>query len=133
MTEGSQHPEKILDVVCNSYVGPDEDQVEYKEVTYYFCCKGCKDLFQENPDKYLNKQKKSQVKRSYIIMEMCPVCAKESARESINGVVDGIIYYFCCQECKDNFMAAPRRYINCCEQANLKINKSRKGRDTNVR
>jgi len=46
--------EKFLDVVCNSYVGADEDRAEYKGEYYYFCCKGCKDLFQENPQKYLD-------------------------------------------------------------------------------
>lgn len=65
-------------------------------------------------------------------MEMCPICAKESAKKRINGVVDGIIYYFCCDECKKNFMAAPRKYINCCEKTDPKTTKSRKERDTHV-
>ncbi len=56
MNENNQHPGKFLDVVCNSYVGEDEDRAEYKEKYYYFCCKGCKGLFQENPEKYLNKK-----------------------------------------------------------------------------
>ena len=51
-------------------------------------------------------------------MEMCPVCNKENAKKSINGAVDGVIYYFCCEQCKTNFMAEPRRFINCCEEDN---------------
>ena len=49
-------------------------------------------------------------------MEMCPVCNKESAKKSINGIIDGIIYYFCCQQCKENFIAEFRKFINCCEE-----------------
>lgn len=51
-------------------------------------------------------------------MKMCPVCNKENAKKSINGVLDGVIYYFCCEQCKTNFMAEPRRYINCCDESN---------------
>ena len=49
-------------------------------------------------------------------MEICPVCNKENAKKSINGVVDGVIYYFCCKQCRINFMAEPRKYVNCCEE-----------------
>ena len=27
---------------------------EYKGATYYFCAPGCKKMFDENPEKYLN-------------------------------------------------------------------------------
>ena len=30
---------------------------EYKGHTYYFCCAGCKPLFDANPEKYVGKQK----------------------------------------------------------------------------
>ena len=52
-------------------------------------------------------------------MEMCPVCAKEDAKKDINGMLDGIIYYFCCEECKNNFLATPTKYINCCQDDDL--------------
>lgn len=29
----------------------------YKGKTYYFCCSGCKPLFDKNPGKYVNKKK----------------------------------------------------------------------------
>ena len=56
MTEDSRHPGKCLDVVCNSYVGPDEDRAIYKGKAYYFCCIGCMKIFLDNPEKYLNKK-----------------------------------------------------------------------------
>jgi len=58
MTEKDQHPGKFLDVVCNSYVGPDEDRVNYLGKIYYFCCAGCMKLFLDEPEKYLNKENK---------------------------------------------------------------------------
>lgn len=30
----------------------------YKGKTYYFCCKGCKPLFDKNPQKYIKSQRK---------------------------------------------------------------------------
>jgi len=30
----------------------------YKGKTYYFCCKGCKPMFDKNPAKYIKKQNK---------------------------------------------------------------------------
>jgi YHS domain-containing protein len=32
--------------------------VSYKGQTYYVCCTGCKDAFEENPEKYINAAKK---------------------------------------------------------------------------
>jgi YHS domain-containing protein len=29
----------------------------YKGVTYYFCCSGCKPMFDKNPSKYISKMK----------------------------------------------------------------------------
>lgn len=52
-------------------------------------------------------------------MEMCPVCNNEDTKKDINGVLDGIIYYFCCDDCKGNFMAEPRKYVNCCENSQI--------------
>lgn len=32
--------------------------VSYKGQTYYVCCSGCKEAFEENPEKYINAAKK---------------------------------------------------------------------------
>ncbi len=47
-------------------------------------------------------------------MEKCPICSGESAKKNIKGIVDGVLYYFCCEECKSILLAQPRKYINCC-------------------
>ncbi len=45
---------KYRDPVCNIWVIPEgaKASVNYKGTDYYFCCKGCSDKFNENPDKY---------------------------------------------------------------------------------
>jgi len=55
-------------------------------------------------------------------MEMCPVCINESSKKHIRGVIDGVIYYFCCEKCKNNFLAEPRKYINCCHHSHKERN-----------
>lgn len=40
----------------------------YKGKIYYFCCPGCKKPFLDNPEKYLNKKQKPQVK-----VYVCPM------------------------------------------------------------
>lgn len=48
------------DPVCNMTV--DEKKATatsvYKGMTYYFCAKGCKEKFDKDPEKYLEKEKK---------------------------------------------------------------------------
>lgn len=31
------------------------DKIDYKGKTYYFCCAGCKPMFQKNPKKYIKQ------------------------------------------------------------------------------
>jgi YHS domain-containing protein len=42
------------DVVCGMEVDPEEvtEMTEYKDRTYYFCSKECKDQFEADPKKY---------------------------------------------------------------------------------
>lgn len=52
---------QVRDVVCNMWVDPETAvaQSEYKGEPYYFCAKGCKIAFDENPEKYIpNKEEK---------------------------------------------------------------------------
>lgn len=49
-------------------------------------------------------------------MDKCPICGHEVISKDYRGIADGVIYWFCCKECKSNFEAEPRKYINCCEK-----------------
>lgn len=45
------------DPVCGMEVDTNTDlQVEYEGQTYYFCSRGCKLEFQEDPEKYLDPE-----------------------------------------------------------------------------
>jgi len=53
------------DPVCKMEV--DEEKAaatsEYKGVTYYFCCEGCKAAFEKDPGKYVEAETKSKFSR----------------------------------------------------------------------
>lgn len=44
----------VMDLVCGMELTPDEAKFssEYKGKTYYFCSEGCKNHFDDNPEKY---------------------------------------------------------------------------------
>ncbi|AEB11778.1 YHS domain-containing protein [Marinithermus hydrothermalis] len=48
--------EKVKDPVCGMEVDPKTASfsTEYQGKTYYFCCKGCKNAFDKDPEKYLS-------------------------------------------------------------------------------
>ena len=51
----------VIDPVCGMKVVPEKakGKVEYKGQSYYFCCPGCAQKFQTDPEKYLNASKSS--------------------------------------------------------------------------
>lgn len=48
------------DTVCGEYINIDKaiGMSIYKNETYYFCCKICKKLFDENPSAYADKEER---------------------------------------------------------------------------
>jgi P-type Cu+ transporter len=48
-------PKKETDPVCRMQVDPasSADRYDYNGRTYYFCCKGCREKFQADPERYL--------------------------------------------------------------------------------
>jgi Cu+-exporting ATPase len=50
--------DKAVDPVCGMTVSKATAKAtyEYKGMTYYFCCSGCKDKFAKDPEKYLQKK-----------------------------------------------------------------------------
>ena len=49
----------VKDLVCGRDIDPATaaGKSEYKGQTYYFCSLGCKKAFDENPEKYLGKER----------------------------------------------------------------------------
>src|ERR1700756_1638445 len=47
-----------VDPVCGMKVDPKDAEIfEYQGKTYYFCCDGCREAFQENPAEYLKPKR----------------------------------------------------------------------------
>jgi YHS domain-containing protein len=51
--------ETVKDLVCGMDVDPKTAPAksEYRGQTYYFCAPGCKEKFDNNPEKYIAQQK----------------------------------------------------------------------------
>lgn len=47
-----------IDPVCKMEVDPASAQwkSEYKGITYYFCCPGCKAAFEKGPESYMQAE-----------------------------------------------------------------------------
>jgi xanthine dehydrogenase accessory factor len=56
---GGSPPRESRDPVCGMTVSADRSSypVEHEGVTYYFCCAGCRQSFQENPAAYLKESR----------------------------------------------------------------------------
>ena len=50
--------EKVIDPVCRMEIDKDtaEESLEHRGETFYFCCVGCKEKFENDPMKYMNKE-----------------------------------------------------------------------------
>ena len=95
-------PESKFDPVCGMKVRADSrHRVAYGDEIYLFCCQGCKDKFDKNPDKYVNHELKDPV---------CGMDVSEDSRHSFKH--KGHTYYFCCQGCKDQFSSDPGKYLH---------------------
>ncbi len=60
-----QAGEKVVCAGCGHEMKKSEAKIshEYKGKTYYFCCEGCKEKFEKNPEEYLKK--KAEMKEVY--------------------------------------------------------------------
>ena len=119
---GHQHAaaaDKARDPVCGMSVDSQKARASalHGGTTYYFCCTGCRDKFQADPAKYLNKfagapsPTETQAKDPVCGMSVDP----QKARASLAH--EGITYYFCCPGCRGKFQADPAKYLQTKEQA----------------
>jgi YHS domain-containing protein len=54
----------VVDLVCRMTLSEEKavEEVEYKGKTYYFCGKGCKERFENDPERYLEGEKKDWIR-----------------------------------------------------------------------
>ena len=89
------------DPVCGMTVSPEktEHTAEHDGRTYYFCCAGCREKFEADPEKYLH--------------ETDPVCGMTVDPQKAEHTTEheGETYYFCGAGCQDKFEADPEKYL----------------------
>ncbi len=90
--------------------------IDYKGKSIYFCCEGCPQEFQKDPDKYLAQTEFRQRKPTPEEIGKEAVCLvmKHKIKVSANTpVIDyhGKSFYFCCQGCPAEFKKNPEKYM----------------------
>jgi Cu+-exporting ATPase len=72
---------------------------------FYFCCAGCQESFEQNPEKYLVQPAPSGE-------AIDPICGMtvDIASAKYMSEHQGQLYYFCAPGCKLTFDKAPEKY-----------------------
>ena len=133
-SQKTQQPQYI-DPVCGMTVTDlSKPHTEYSGQTYYFCCQGCLNKFQANPEQYLEKNKsktsgcgcasKSKVEEK----NSCCGGAEQTTKDvlTVTDLVCGMQvktdskfhrqyeeqdYYFCSESCLNKFNQQPEQYL----------------------
>ena len=76
----------------------------YKEKKYWFCCKGCLDLFKTNTEQFLKETSG---------LVVCPVClAEKPIAVTVEQKLNGKTFNFCrCPYCMDMFRQEPEYFV----------------------
>jgi YHS domain-containing protein len=89
--------------------------IDYKGMSYYFCCEPCVKEFKANPGKYaaageliVRQPTQSEIGK----VTTCPVMKGKFEVTKSTPVIDyeGKSYYFCCESCIDEFKKNPDKY-----------------------
>ena len=97
---------------------------DYKGWRVYFCCPACIDSFRKNPESYLEKMKAGGVQpaRTPQPQTLCPVLGAEINRDTYDDY-QGKRVYFCCEQCKIKFKAAPAVYLKKLKDEGVELEK----------
>jgi xanthine dehydrogenase accessory factor len=106
--ETPAEPAEAIDPVCGMTVqtAEAEHRAEYNGQTFYFCCSGCREAFEQEPERYLTQPAPSGE-------AIDPVCGMtvEIASAKYMSEYGGQLYYFCAPGCKLSFDKAPEKYL----------------------
>lgn len=101
-------PAEAIDPVCGMTVltAGTEHRLEYNGQLFYFCCAGCRESFEQNPEQYLSQPAPSGE-------AIDPVCGMtvDIASAKYMSEYQGQLYYFCAPGCKLSFDKAPQKYL----------------------
>jgi len=104
---------QTTDPVCGMTVSPDTElRHEHAGTEYLFCSAGCREKFAAHPEHYLREPEKPAAELHD------PVCGMAVTPQSEHHYAwQGSDYYFCCNGCREKFMADPGRYLQSQEDA----------------
>lgn len=89
-----------------------EVYTDYKGQRVFFCCAGCIDPFNKDPEAYLKKMKEDGVEPMKLkAQSICPVSGEELTGKDVYADHEGQRVYFCCPSCKKAFAADPPKYL----------------------
>lgn len=105
----SVEPAEAIDPVCGMTVQIEAAAIKtaYGGQAYYFCCEGCKTVFEEKPEQYL-------VKAPPAGEAVDPVCGMtvDIATAKYMSEYQDQFYYFCAAGCKTAFDKSPYSYVS---------------------
>lgn len=84
--------------------------VDYQGQRVYFCCQGCIDSFNKEPEKYFKKAAKENILFENV-QTACPVSGDPVNKEFFS-YHKGRGVYFCNQDCKAAFEKNPEKYMD---------------------
>ncbi|MBE7556874.1 MAG: YHS domain-containing protein [Anaerolineales bacterium] len=101
-------PAEAIDLVCGMSVltAGAEHRAEYHGQMFYFCCAGCQESFEQNPEQYLSQP----VPSGEAIDPVCGMTV-DIASAKYMSEYQGQLYYFCAPGCKLSFDKAPQKYV----------------------
>ena len=106
--ETSAPAAEAIDPVCGMTVqiATALHQADYEGQTFYFCCEGCKNSFEQYPGQYLDQP----VPTGEAIDPVCGMTVS-IAKASYMSEYGEQFYYFCAAGCKSAFDKEPQRYL----------------------
>ncbi|ALD03085.1 ATPase [Acinetobacter sp. TTH0-4] len=127
-TKQKSSPEWVsVDPVCGMGVTDlSKPNIDYKGQRYYFCCNGCLNKFERDPEQYLlsadvnqpkktgcgcaeNKPKTAVQSTETVIDPVCGMQVKTDTQ--FHGIYQDKDCYFCSERCLSKFNIAPEQYV----------------------
>ena len=97
-----------IDMVCGKIVDEDSATAStiYKGNVYHFCANYCRDVFNKEPEEFINDVKEGEKTTD-------PVCGMQIDFSDAAGrsLHKGRFIYFCTGACKEKFDADPEKYL----------------------
>lgn len=94
---------------------------EYNGEKVYFCCADCKEAFEANPEKYMEKVHAEKGTDDGVQLQtMCPVMGG-AINKDLYADHEGKRVYFCCQSCVGKFEEDPAKYIKTLEDDGITV------------